>query len=348
MFYNSIFLHNIMGLQISELIPKKQISFKDLENKTIAIDASQMLYQFLSSIRQQDGTPLMDKNANITSHLQGVITRVTNLMQQKIKLVFVFDGKPPLLKVKEQEEREYRKQIAEEKLEKAREEGDEKLMLRYSKQTVRLKKEMIDETKELINALGLPVIQAPSEAEAQCSFICERGDVDFVGSSDFDALLYNAPRIVRNLTLSNRRRLPSGIYVSVNPEVIELKDVLDNLGISQDQLIILALLVGTDYNEGVSKIGPKTALKLVKQYKNFDELFKSVNAEFNWKQVYATFKNMPIIKNYKLSWKTPDIDKIKELLIEKHDFNEERVNKNLERVMNVKKIKSNESLNKWF
>ena len=337
-----------MGLQISELVPKKQISFRELENKKIAVDASQMLYQFLSSIRQQDGTPLMDKNGNITSHLQGIITRVTNLMQQNIKLVFVFDGKSPLLKIKEQEEREYRKQIAQEKLEKAKEEGDEISMLKYSKQTVRVKKEMIDETKELIQALGLPVIQAPSEAEAQCAFINERNDVDFVASSDFDSLLYGAPKIVRNLTLSTRKRLPSGVYVSVNPELIELKNVLDNLGINQDQLIVLAILVGTDFNYGVPKVGQKTALKLVKQYKNFEELFENVKADFNWKQVYATFKNMPIIKNYKLNWKSPDTEKIKELLIEKHDFNEERVNKNLDRIINVKKVKSNESLNKWF
>jgi flap endonuclease-1 len=336
-----------MGLQISDLVPKKQISLRDLENKKIAVDASQMLYQFLSSIRQPDGTPLMDKNGNITSHLQGIISRVTNLMQQNIKLAFVFDGKPPLLKIKEQEEREYRKQIAQDKFEKAKEEGNESLMLRYSKQTVKVKKEMVDETKELIQALGLPVIQAPSEAEAQCAFLNERGDVDFIGSSDYDSLLYGAPKIVRNLTLSTRKRLPSGIYVSINPELIELNDVLNNLGINQDQLMVLAILVGTDYNDGVPKIGPKTALKLVKQYHDFEELFKAVNADFNWKQIYATFKNMPIIKNYKLKWTNPDLEKVKEILVTRHDFNEERVNKNLERIFKIKP-KTNESLNKWF
>ncbi len=336
-----------MGLQISSLVPKKQITFKDLENKKIAIDASQMLYQFLSSIRQPDGTPLMDKNGNITSHLQGIIARVTNLMHQNIKLAFVFDGKPPLLKIKEQEERAYRKQIAQSKFEKAKEEGDETLMLRYSKQSIHVKKEMIDETKELIQALGLPVIQAPSEAEAQAAFMNERNDVDFTGSSDYDSLIYGAPKIVKNLTLSTKKRLPSGISISINPELIELKEVLDNLGINQDQLLALAILVGTDFNEGVSKVGPKTALKLVKQYKNFDELFKEVKAEFNWKEVYAVFKNMPIIKNYKLKWTNPDIEKIKEILVERHDFNEERVNKNLERIFKIK-TKSDESLNKWF
>lgn len=337
-----------MGLQIGSLIPKREISFKNLENKIIAVDASQMLYQFLSSIRQPDGTPLMDSNQNITSHLQGIITRVTNLMAQNIKLCFVFDGKAPLLKIKEQEEREYKKQLAEKKFQEAKEEQDEELMLRYSKQSIRLKKEMIDESKELIQYFGLPVIQAPSEAEAQCSFLNEKGDVDYVGSSDFDCLLYGAKRLVRNLTVSQRRRISSGAYINISPEIIELKEVLSNLEISQDKLIALAILVGTDYNEGVPRIGPKTALRLVKQYKNFDELFKEVKADFNWKEIYAAFKNMPIIKDYKLNWKNPNSEKIIKLLVDKHEFNQERVQKNIERILNIKKSSNQGNLTNYF
>jgi flap endonuclease-1 len=263
-----------MGLQISELVPKKEISFKDLQNKKIAVDASQMLYQFLSSIRQQDSTPLMDSKQRITSHLQGIITRITNLMAQDIKLCFVFDGKPPLLKIKTQEEREYRKQLAEEKFREAKEEQNEELMLRYSKQSIRLKREMIDESKELIRALGLPVIESPSESDIQMAFMNEREDVWACASSDFDCLLHGAPRLVRNLTVSQRKRISSGAYITVSPQVIELEEVLNNLGINQDQLIVLSILIGTDYNYGVPKVGPKTALRLVKQYKNFDNLFK--------------------------------------------------------------------------
>lgn len=335
-----------MGIQISELIPKKQISFNDLRNKKLAVDASQMLYQFLSSIRQQDGTPLMDSNGNITSHLQGIISRVTNLMEKKLKLCFVFDGKHPLLKVKEQEEREHRKRLAEKKLKEAIESGDEELILRYSKQTIRLDRKKTNEAKELLIALGLPVIQAPSEAESQCAFINEKGDVDFVATSDYDALLYGAKKVVRNLTLSQRRRLPSGAYVTINPELIELKTVLKTLKINQDQLIALAILIGTDYNVGgVKGIGPKTALRLVKQYKKFDKIFKEVKADFNWKQVYATFKNMPIIKNYQLKWKKPDTKKIIKILVDKHDFSEERVEKNLSRIL--LKPKDQSGLDKW-
>ena len=149
------------------------------------------------------------------------------------------------------------------------------------------------------------------------------------------------------MTVSQRRRVASGAYVNVSPEVIELKEVLDNLGINQDQLIVLAILVGTDFNEGVPKVGPKTALRLVKQYKNFDTLFKEVKAEFNWKEVYAVFKNMPIIKNYQLKWTRPDVDKIMKLLVDKHEFNQGRVQKNIDRILNVK-TKEQGSLNKWF
>ena len=163
-----------MGLNISQIIPKKEISLDDLKNKVLAVDASQMLYQFLSSIRQPDGTPLMDSKNNITSHLMGISTRIPNLIERNIKLVFVFDGKPPSLKIHEKEQREHRKQLAEEKLEKAREEGDEESMLKYSKQSMRLSFKMSDEAKELIRAFGLPVIQSPSEAEAQCSFMAEK------------------------------------------------------------------------------------------------------------------------------------------------------------------------------
>ena len=338
-----------MGLKIWDLIPKKEVKIEELKNKILAVDASPIFYQFLSSIRQEDGTPLMDSKQRITSHLQGIISRVTNLMAQNIKLCFVFDGIAPILKIKEQEEREYRKQMAEKKFQEAKEEGDEELMLKYSKQSIRLSKEMTEESKELIQALGLPIIQAPSESDAQISFMNEKGDVWACVSSDADCLVHGAPRLVRNLTVSQRRRVVSGAYVNVSPEVIELKEVLDNLGINQDQLIVLAILVGTDYNVGVPRVGPKTALRLVKQYKNFDTLFKEVKADFNWKQVYATFKNMPIIKNYKLVWKKPDVERVMKILVDEHDFNEERVNKNLERITKVKtKFSSNEGLTKWF
>lgn len=334
-----------MGLKISELVPKKEITWQELSNKKIAVDASQMIYQFVSSIRQKDGTPLMDSNGNVTSHLVGIFSRVSNLMEKNIRLCFVFDGKPPILKIKEQEERALRKRIAAEKLEKAKEEEDYEAIQKYSKQTVRLTRDMIDEAKELLKYMGLPVIQAPSEAEAQASYMCKQGDVWAVASSDYDCLVYGSPRLVMNLTLSTRKKLPSGAYVSVHPELVELSDVLNHLGIDQDQLLAVAILSGTDFNVGgVKGVGPKNALRLVREFKSFDIIFKEVKADFNWKQVYAVFKSMPVMLNYQLKWSDPDEANIKKLLVDKHDFSEERVKKTLEKLQKFKEDKKQKGL----
>jgi len=290
-----------MGVKLSNIVQRKDIDFENLENKKIAVDFSNAAYQFLASIRQRDGTPLTDKKGNITSHLMGILTRTTNLMSKKLKLCYVFDGKPPALKFKEKERRNLLKQKATELL-KAAKTTEEKL--KFAKRTSRLTPNMVKESKELIKALGLPVIQAPSEADAQGSFMCEKKDVFAFATSDTDPLLYGCPRVIPNLTLSTRRKLPSGSYIMFKPEIIELKKVLKTLKINQDQLIIIAILCGTDYNiGGIKRIGQKTALKLVKQYKSFDKLFKEVAPDFNWKQVYAIFKSMSIMKNYQLNGK---------------------------------------------
>lgn len=336
-----------MGIKLSKIIPKKEISFDDLKEKKIAIDFSNAVFQFLSSIRQKDGTPLMDSKGRITSHLQGIFSRFSNLMHRDIKLAVIFDGKPPLLKIKTQEEREHRKQLAEKKLKLAMEEEDEEAILKYSKQTTRLSKEILDESRELIKAMGIPVIQAPSEAEAQAAFMCDKGDVYAVATSDFDALICGSPRMLTNLTVSQRKKLPSGSTVKISPVLIELSDTLNHLGITLDQLLVLSILVGTDYNEGIPRVGPKTALKLVKQYKNFDNLFEDVKADFNWKEIYAVFKSMPIMKNYKLKWEAPDEKKIKEILVEEHDFSEERVDKTLSSLLKKKPSNEQKGLANW-
>jgi flap endonuclease-1 len=332
-----------MGVAITGLLPKKEISLQNLKNKKLAIDASNMLYQFLSSIRQMDGTPLMDSKKNITSHIMGLSTRIPNLMEQGLKLCFVFDGEPPKIKSEESQRRENRKKIAQNKLDIAKQEKDIDSMAKYSKQTTKLTKEIAQESKEFIKALGLPVIQAPSEAEAQAAFLAEKGDVWAVISQDTDSLLYSTPKTIRNLTVSQRKRV-QGTYIKVNPEIIELKEVLKTLKINQDQLLALSILVGTDYNVGgVKGIGPKTALKLVQQHKSFEKIFSNVEAQFSWKKVYATFKNMPIIKNYQLNWKEPDFDKISNIL-EKHDFAKDRINRLIEKL----KPKEQKDLDKWF
>lgn len=334
-----------MGVKLPGVLPIKAIGWEDLKDKKIAIDASNMLYQFLSSIRQRDGTLLMDSQGRITSHLSGTFYRMLNLLQKGIYPCVCFDGKSPSLKIHEREEREHRKRIAEEKLQKAMEEEDVESMGKYAKQTSRLNSEMINNTKELLKSMGIPAIQSPQEADAQISFMCEKKDVDFAASSDADCLLHGCPKTIVNLTLSQTRRLPNGKFVYIKPQLIELDDVLKHLNINQDQLIIMGILTGTDYNpKGIPGIGPKKALLLVQQNKNFEKLFAQLNPDFDWKKIYAIFKSMPIMKNYQLKWTELDEEKVLRLLVDKYEFNEERIRALLNKNKQEKENKKQKSL----
>jgi len=334
-----------MGVKLAGLITKKQIDFEDLKGKTIGVDFSNSAYQFLSSIRQPDGTPLMDSQGNVTSHLMGTWNRFSNLMKQDVKLAIIFDGKPPELKAKTKEHRNKIKEVAQQKFEDAKKKKDIFNMAKYAKQTSRLTFDMVNESKELIRAMGLPIIQAPSEADAQGAFMCEKKDLYAFASSDVDPLLHGCPRTISNLTISQRKKLPSGSYIRINPELVELEKVLKELGINQDQLIVMSILIGTDYNSGIKGVGPKTALKLIKQYPNFEDLFKEVEVDFNWKKIFAIFKSMPVMKNYQLRWNEIDESKIIELLVEKHEFSKERVEKTLDNLR--KRDKTQTGLGNW-
>jgi flap endonuclease-1 len=328
-----------MGVSFKDLIISKEIRLEDLKSKIIILDTYNVLYQFLTTIRGRDGALLADSKGNITSHLVGLFSRTTNLMQKGIKLVFVFDGKPPELKQKEQEKRKTLKLEAEKKFLEAKKREDKEEMKKYASRTARLSKEMVEESKELLSLLGLPIVQAPSEGEAQASYMVKKNKGFAVGSQDFDSIIHGATKLVRNLSISGRRKKGKSIaYETISPELIDLPENLNNLGIDQNQLIALAMIIGTDYNPGgIKGIGPKNALKLVKQNKSdFDSLFKEVKwddyFDFSWEEIYYLIKKMPITEDYSLEWKDIDYDNLHELLINKHDFSEQRVKNTLEKL----------------
>ena len=344
-----------MGLQVGEIIPKKDILIEDLQGKVIAVDAFNTLYQFLSNIRQLDGTPLMDSKGKITSHLSGLFYRTINLMSRGLKLVFVFDGKAPELKHGTHEKRESIKQEAERRYEEAKEKGIEEEMGKYAKQFTRLDSNMIKESKELIEALGLTAIQAPSEGEAQAAFISKKGDAYAVSSQDYDAMLFSAPRLIQNLTLARKRRLPNGSFVSIQPQLIELDNVLKTLDLSHEQLICLGILVGTDYNPGgIKGIGQKRALEIVKKHKSADKIFKEIEKEpkyqinFEWQKIFELFKEPKVTKDYSIKFKKVNEDALRKILTERHDFSEERINSALEKLEKQKETLKQQGLNKWF
>ncbi len=346
-----------MGLSIKEIIPRKEFDTEDLKNKTVCVDAFNTLYQFLSTIRQQDGTPLMDSEKRVTSHLSGIFYRNINLLSQGINLIYVFDGKAPELKGKTHVERKEARDSAKEKYEKAKNEGDISGMKSYSSQLLRLNDEMILESKELLGAMGIAVVQAPSEGEAEASFLCKQNKEYFgVVSQDYDSLLFGAPKLIRNLTISRTKKTPSG-YIQINPEIIELEKVLNHLEISLNQLICLGILVGTDYNpKGVPGIGQKKALEIVRRKKQpvliFEEVEEKIMSlpeehQFDWKEIFYLF-HKPNVENFDIEFPKMDEDKIKEILVEKHDFSEERVQKQIDKLKDIEKKKTQKGLDKWF
>ncbi|MBI2148792.1 flap endonuclease-1 [Candidatus Woesearchaeota archaeon] len=341
-----------MGVDLSGIIPRTEIDFNYLRNKIVGVDAFNTLYQFLSSIRGQDGNYLMDSKGKVTSHLQGLFSRSLNLMSKGIRLVFVFDGKPPELKFKENEERTSRKVFAEQKYREAANEDNFEEMYKYSKQFIRLNQDMIDESKALISALGLPYIQAPSEAEGQIAYMCKKKVIDFAASQDYDALLFGSPKLVRNLTLSQKRKVRGGKTVFTFLELIELDKVLKELNLTHDQLVVLGILIGTDFNGGgVKGIGPKKALKLVQNYKSinqFDKMFAELNIDFDWRKVYDIFVNLPFEEKFDLKWKKVDEIAVRKLLVDEHDFNLERINSLLDKYKEENKNSNQKGLSDFF
>jgi len=340
-----------MCVQLTELLKFEDISINELVNKVIAVDSSIFLYQFITTIRQRDGKPLMDSKGNITSHLIGLFTRTSKLIQQGLKLVYVFDGKPPELKQKERQRRKDIKIESEKKFKEAVKKQDIAEMKKYAARTSRLTPEMVEESKKLISYFGLPIVEAPSEGEAQAAHLVKNKDAFAVASQDADCLLFGSPRLIRNLSIAGKRKKINKLaYKTLKPEIACLSDNLNNLGIDQDQLIVLAMLVGTDYNHGgIKGIGPKNALKLIKKYKsNFDKLFEDVkwedNFDFPWTDAYYLIKKMPVTDKYKLKWKPVDKDRITKLLVDDHDFSDERVNSILNKLTKESKNKKQKSL----
>ena len=345
-----------MCLNIREIIPKKEIDISDLKGQTVCVDAFNTLYQFLSSIRQPDGTPLMDNKQRITSHLSGIFYRNVNLILEGIKLVYVFDGKPPELKYKTAILRRESRNLAMGRYEEAKSREDIESMKRYSSQLLRLNEDMINESKELLEAMGIAVVQAPSEGESEAAYLTRTKKVFATISQDYDSLLFGAPRLIQNLTLARRRKTISG-YVEINPELIELDKVLNSLEINLDQLICLGILAGTDYNpKGIPGIGQKRALQIVKQYKQPVLIFKSVEEQmmsldekdqFDWQEIFELFKK-PRVVDAEFNFKKINEKKIKEILVYEHDFSEERVEKQFEKLREGFEKSKQKDLKKWF
>jgi flap endonuclease-1 len=317
-----------MGVALRDIVVdyKSPVSWYALSG-VAAIDASNALYQFLTIIRQPDGTPLMDHRGRVTSHLSGILFRMAAFLDKGIRPVFVFDGIPADLKQATLEERRKLRTEAGERWKEALARGEEEAY-KQARSSTRVDAEVIRTAQELLRLMGIPFIQAPGEGEAQAAHMAAKGDVRYVVSQDYDTLLFGAPILVRNLTVSGRRKI-RGRTVSINPERIILSDLLIGIHLTREQLIDIGILVGTDFNDGVAGIGAKTALKLVQKGEAAAKL-KEKMPEFDPGPIHELFLNPPVTDSYTLEWAQPDVEGIVSLLCSGFDFSEERVRKALE------------------
>ena len=328
-----------MGVKFKDIVSPEEISLKDLEGRTVAIDAYNTIYQFLSGIRQRDGSPLMDQNGNVTSHLSGILYRTSAIVDKGIKPIYVFDGDSSEHKAKTLEQRRAIKEEAMEKWEEAKAAGNIEEARKFAIRTSRMSPYILESSKKLLEYMGIPYVQATGEGEAQGAYMVEQGDAWAVASQDYDCLLFGAPRIVRNLTLSG------GLS---NLEYLELNKVLEEIDLTREQLIDVALMVGTDFNEGIHGIGAKTGLKLIRNNSLEDILVQKgiTEVEVEPDELRDIFLKHDVNTDYKIKFKSAKTDKLVEFMCEEHGFAESRV---LNVTEKLKKLSSTQkSLEDWF
>ncbi len=341
-----------MGVNLTPIIVKKTITLEQLGDKTLAVDANNYLYQFLALIRTPEGIPLKDSQGNITSHLAGIMFRSTRLIHDyRINLIFVFDGKPPQLKEQEIKKRRELREKATSEWRKALEKRDYRTAFSKAVMTSRLTKTMINDSKRLLDLLGIPYVQALGEAEAQAACMAMRGDVWASSSKDYDTLLFGSPRLVRYLTISGKEFLPSkGTFRPLKPELIDLDKLLLQHKITREQLVDLAILIGTDFNQGVKGIGAKTALSLLRKHGRIESLSSDVASKVSqhYEDVRKIFLNPEITLDYTLSYTKLREDELYDFLCTERDFSRQRVEKIVQRMKKFYLNKKQKKLEKWL
>ncbi len=351
-----------MAVELGRLVSKvkKSIQLEELRGRSIAIDAYNTIYQFLSIIRQPDGTPLIDSKKRVTSHLSGLFYRTISLVENDITPLFVFDGAPPALKKRTLEARMNRRHEAEEQWREAQKKGMVEEARVHAMASSRITKEVVESAKELLKRMGIAYIQAPGEGEAQASYMTKNGLVYASASQDYDLFLFGSDVAVRNLTLTGRRKLPrKNVYINIDIERIFLSDLLASLGIGRRQLILLGILIGTDFNQGIEGVGPMTALKIVKERKEPEGVFAYAAEKYGnaLEDAYAVMElfEHPEVKELSeeelagiLREAKPDKEAILDFMCDEHGFSEERISKFADKLLSVQQGRSQRSMRNWM
>ncbi len=340
-----------MGLDLKGLITKEKTTLESFASKVIAVDAYNTIYQFLSIIRGPDGMLLSDSHGRVTSHLSGLFYRNINFLSLGIKPVYVFDGKSPTLKAAEVERRRQIKKEATIKYEKALAEGNMEDVRKYAQQTTSMQDGMVEDAKKLLGLFGIPYIQAPSEGEATAAHLTKTGLAYASASQDYDSILFGAKKLVRNFTNSGRRKLPSrNTYIEIEPEIIDTSKVLSDLGVTPEQLVDIGILIGTDFNpDGFERIGPKTALKMIKEHGRLEDVpqIQDKLVSIPYDEVRKIFLNPQVAEVSEIKFGEPDYTGIVKYLSDERSFSRDRAESSLNRLQKST-IKRSHTLEQWF
>jgi flap endonuclease-1 len=340
-----------MGLDLKPLVKSSPIMISELSGKVIAIDAYNTIYQFLATIRGITGELLTNNNGEVTSHLSGLFYRNVNLLAEDIKLIYIFDGKPSPLKSKEIDRRRQVKQDALNKYQEAITAGRFEDARKYGQATSVLTDKMVEESKMILTLLGIPYIQASSEGEAAAAQLTQSNIAFACASQDYDSLLFGAKRLIRNLAISGKRKVPNrNVYVDIEPEIIEQQQLLNETDLNLEQLVDIGILIGTDFNPGgIPGIGPKTALKLVREHNKLEKIEKieASIANIPYKEIREVFLKQEAPKINGIEFNEINYDALVNFLCTEKNFSVARVNTSLDKVK--KSITNrNQSLEKWF
>ncbi|WKA02578.1 hypothetical protein VitviT2T_020749 [Vitis vinifera] len=328
----------------------KEQKFESFFGRKIAIDASMSIYQFLIVVGRSGTEMLTNEAGEVTSHLQGMFSRTIRLLEAGLKPVYVFDGKPPDLKKQELAKRFSRRADATEDLTEALETGNKEEIEKFSKRTVKVTKQHNEDCKKLLRLMGVPVIEAPSEAEAQCAALCKSGKVYAVASEDMDSLTFGAPKFLRHLMDPSSRKIPVMEF--------DITKILEELNLTMDQFIDLCILSGCDYCDSIRGIGGQTALKLIRQHGSIENILENINREryqipddWPYQEARRLFKEPQVFSDDEqldIKWSAPDEEGLITFLVNENGFNSDRVTKAIEKIKTAKNKSSQGRLESFF
>ena len=325
-----------MGCNLRDLAQPETLELSTLTGQKIGVDAFLTAFQFLTTIRDRspegDGGPLKSSNGKVVSHLMGFLNRTTTLLAAGIKPVFVFDGKAPELKADEIAMRKARREEARAIHQQAIEAGDFALAQKMAQRIISYTPEMVQETKQLLDLLGVPWVDAKAEGEGQAAVMATLGQLDAVATQDWDALLYGAPVLIRNMMTAGNKS--HGRIVKAQKIILE--DLLDEHQLTRKQLIDLAIMIGTDFHPGIKGIGPKTGIKLIKQFGDIETICQEKGKEVPERldEIRAIFHNHPSneVASEKLQMGEVDVEGLCQFLQVERQFSQRRMDNAMEKL----------------